>query len=61
MTNEEAKGLKTGDTVFWKDPDEGAASRAYKIKTIEVYDDEAIIEEPDGSVLQCFVAELNRE
>ena len=54
----EAKKLATGDQVFWTDPDDGACSRHYTILAIEVVGNVVTIEEPDGSVLECFAREL---
>jgi hypothetical protein len=58
LTAKEAKALKPGDTVYWIDPDAGRCSRTYFIKTVEVEDGVAVIEEPNGSVLECPVGEL---
>jgi hypothetical protein len=47
------------DEVYWNDPDKGC-SRFYKIKQIEVRDDGVvIIEEEDGSLLECYAKELS--
>jgi hypothetical protein len=53
------KKLHSGDEVFWNDPDNGACSRVYKIQTIEVNGNVVTIQEPDGSVLECFARELS--
>lgn len=55
-----AMKLRPGDTVFWTDPDDGACSRLYKIKAIEHRDDDTVkITDIDGSVLECYEAELS--
>jgi len=60
MTKYEADSLKPRDKVFWTDPDEGACSRWYEIKKILVVDqDQVVIEEPDGSRLDCPASELS--
>jgi len=55
------KKLHTGDQVYWNDPDNGACSRFYKIQTIEVDARSGVvtIQEPDGSVLECYARELS--
>jgi len=59
MEKYQADTLKPGDQVFWSDPDEGLCSRWYKIKKILVVDqDLVVIEEPDGSRLECPASEL---
>jgi len=53
------KQLHPGDEVFWNDPDEGACSRVYKIRTIELVTPNMVrIEDVDGGVLECFAREL---
>jgi hypothetical protein len=59
MTDEQVAKLQPGDEVYWNDPDEGACSRVYKIRTIEVLDEIVVIEEPSGAVLECFAKELS--
>lgn len=59
MTKDEAAKLQPGDEVYWTDPDEGACSRVYRIRTIEIQGDVVVITEPDGSFLECFAEELS--
>ena len=59
MTKTQINQLQNGDEVYWTDPDEGAASRVYKIRTIEVIGEIVVITEPDGSSLECFPSELS--
>jgi hypothetical protein len=60
LSIKEVKQLHPGDEVFWNDPDDGLASRVYKIRNIEFVPPNAvIIEEDDGSVLECFAHELS--
>jgi len=59
MTPAQIKNLQPGDEVYWSDPNEGAASRVYKIRTLEVIGDIVVITEPDGSTLECFAKELS--
>jgi len=58
MTSEQAKKIHVGDEVFWNDPDEGACSRILKVLSIEVTDNVAAIQDVDGSIVECFVEEL---
>ena len=58
MTFEEVARLRNGDEVFWNDPDEGLCSRYIIIQTIEVKGDIVIIQEDDGTTLECFAEEL---
>jgi hypothetical protein len=56
----QVKKLHPGDEVFWNDPDDGACSRIYKILTVEFFPPNLVrIEEPDGSVLECYARELS--
>jgi sortase (surface protein transpeptidase) len=59
MTYAEVKKLHSGDEVYWNDPDEGTASRVYKIRTIEVIGEIVVITDSDGSHLECFAKELS--
>jgi len=53
------KNLKQNDKVFWNDPDAGACSRIYSIKTIQVVNPEMIrITDWDDSTLECLPKEL---
>lgn len=54
----DAKKLNSGDQVYWQDPDDGACSRMLTIQGIEVNGNVVSIEEPDGSVVECFAREL---
>lgn len=58
MTRADAKKLHSGDEVFWNDPDGGLCSRHLKIQSIRLEDDTATIVEPDGSVVEVFLDEL---
>lgn len=58
MTAEEAKQLRPGDEVFWRDPDDGACSRHITIARIRINDDIATIVDHRGGVLDCFLSEL---
>lgn len=58
MRISDAKKLHTGDEVYWNDPDDGACSRVLKIQTISVVGNVVSIEEPDGSVVECYAREL---
>lgn len=59
MTKKQVKELHSGDEVFWNDPDNGTCSRVLKIHSIEVHGDVAVIQEVDGSVVECFIKELS--
>lgn len=60
MTMEQVMKLRSGDEVFWTDPDRGACSRTYKIATIQVHDDAVVsIVDVDGASLECFAHELS--
>lgn len=59
MTLAEVQKLHPGDEVYWNDPNEGAKSRVYKIRTIEVFAGIVVITEPDGGSLECFPKELS--
>lgn len=69
MTRREVDALRSGDEVFWNDPDEGTCSRVLRIGTIEVVgaaDEDikeknpvVVIMEVDGSVVECFASELS--
>lgn len=54
----DAKKLHSGDQVYWNDPDDGACSRVLTIQSVEVHGNVVTIEEPDGSVVECFAREL---
>lgn len=58
MTRKEAKKLHKGDQVFWNDPDEGTCSRTLTICTIQINEFVATIMEESGSVVECFLSEL---
>ena len=58
MTFEEVARLRRGDEVFWNDPDEGLCSRYLIIQTIEVKGNIVVIQEDDGTNLECFAEEL---
>lgn len=60
--------LKPGDTVFWRDPDEGTCSKWVKIACItfapghDEGDPMVILEgEGDGEYLECLLKELTRK
>jgi len=59
MNLNEVENLKSGDKVYWNDPDDGLCSRWYDIETIEIVGDIVSIVEPDGSHLSCFMEELS--
>jgi hypothetical protein len=54
----DARKLHSGDQVYWHDPDAGACSRVLTIQSIELRGPVAIIAEPDGTVVECFMREL---
>lgn len=58
MKPSEIKKLKCGDKVWWIDPDE-LCSRFYTIKRLKITNGTVLIQEPDGSVLQCPTYELS--
>lgn len=58
MRFQDAVKLHSGDEVYWNDPDNGACSRILKIRNIEVWEDAVSIEEIDGSVVECYIEEL---
>jgi hypothetical protein len=60
MNREEVEQLKSGDIVFWRDPDNGICSRVLTIQTIITcdYDDHAEIIELDGGYLSIPFSEL---
>ena len=59
MKLNDIRQLKAGDEVFWNDPDDGACSRIYVIKTIWFFGHNQIrIEDEDGCVLECPSSEL---
>lgn len=58
------KKLRSGDEVYWNDPDKSGAefdcSRVYKIRSIEFVPLNMVrIWDVDGSVLECFARELS--
>lgn len=57
MTLEEVQALRTGDEVFWHDPDEGECSRYIVIHDIEIKGETVCIWEWNG-YLECFAEEL---
>jgi hypothetical protein len=58
MKLSETKKLAPGDEVYWTDPDGGICSRIYKIQSISVNGSIVVIQDVDGSVLECFAREL---
>jgi hypothetical protein len=61
MNIQQIRKLCPGDQIYWNDPDDGRCSRIYEIKNIRIDDDEEIvtIEEPDGSLLMCYISEID--
>ena len=54
------KKLKSGDEVFWSDPDEGTCSRMLKIHAIEFVPPNMVrITEVDGSYVEVYARELS--
>ena len=51
--------LKSGDEVFWSDPDEETCSRVLHIATIDILDPICIITEKNGTVVECLIEELS--
>lgn len=51
--------LKHGDEVYWTDPDEGACSRYFTIRSIYISGDIVTITDIDGSDIECFAEELS--
>jgi hypothetical protein len=60
MKIKDVRKLHSGDQVYWNDPDDGTCSRVYQIQTIEVDPETGVvvIQEPDGSMLECYAREL---
>jgi len=60
MTYLQLSKLHPGDEIYWNDPDEGTCSRYYKIKNIELVPESqvALIQDEDGSYLECYFREL---
>ena len=59
MKIQDIKKLNRGDKVFWNDPDEGACSRIYDIKTVKIFNPNLVeIEDKNGDVLECPPSEL---
>ena len=55
-----ARKLKSGDLVFWADPDDGICSRFLNIASIEFKSADTVhITEKNGSELECFLDELS--
>jgi hypothetical protein len=59
MSRGEVLQLRSGDEVYWTDPDSDRCSRTYKIREITVYGDTVRIVDINGSVLECFLSELS--
>jgi len=59
MTVKQLKKLRTGDEVFWTDPDNGICSRTLTISSIEVMGTVVTIVDTDGDTLECFARELS--
>lgn len=59
MTHRQVNKLHSGDEVYWSDPDEGATSRVYTIRTLKVIGKIVVLEDFDGSSLDCFAKELS--
>ena len=58
MKMSEIKELRYDDEVYWEDPDNGLASRAVQIASIDIKGDVVCILEKDGHYLECFAHEL---
>lgn len=58
MKPSEIKKLEFGSKVWWSDPDE-LCSRYYTVKRAKFLNGTVVIEEPDGSVLECPIYELS--
>jgi len=59
MTIRQIKKLRSGDEVFWNDPDTSAnCSRIYVISSIKVENGMVQIWDKDGSYLECWPEEL---
>jgi hypothetical protein len=52
------KKLKSGDEVYWEDPDVGTCSRHIRIQKIKIKGDMAQITGRNGDYLECFLKEL---
>ena len=60
MTMMEARKLKAGDLVTWKDPDDGACSDTFVLRSVRVHGGEFLrITKEDGSVLEALPQELS--
>lgn len=53
------KKLRSGDEVYWNDPDEGACSRMLSIHRIDREGNVVTIVEADGGLVECFARELS--
>jgi hypothetical protein len=60
MLREEAYQITPADRIYWHDPDNETCSRFLNIKSIEFDWNIATIEEIDGSVIECYVDELEK-
>jgi hypothetical protein len=61
MNPSEAQCLCKGDRVWWTDPDHDLTSREYVISFFKMRtDDEFVLVEEDGSVLQGYLCELEK-
>ncbi len=65
MTRDEAKQIKPGAMVAWRDPDNQPdnpsvdCSRVLCVKSARVNGDVVTIEDEDGSVVECCPGELS--
>ena len=59
MTFRDAQKLKSGDKVFWTDPDDGLCSRVVRVEAARVVGEFVYLKDEDGSELQAFPHELS--
>jgi len=50
--------LRSGDEVYWNDPDNGICSRHMIIESIEIVGNTVCITDTEGNYLECFKNEL---
>jgi hypothetical protein len=63
MTLVEVQKLKTGDHIFWNDPDDGSCSRSFVVASIGIRAEEdgdvlLSLTDPDGDELECLAVEI---
>ena len=61
MTNKATAALVPGDRITWNDPDAGACTCTFTIRTIRSEGEFFTITKEDGTSLDAFAEELSRE